>query len=224
MKNPRPEHRLHAGSAAGLSDSAKAAVALKARALRWLAQREHSSEELARKLRAHLQRRARAEVAAAHAAEAALAAAAETQPTQTLSVREQLAERAAAEAAQVQAVLEQLRSAGLLSDERAAASVLNAQAARSGRRRLQQLLQAKGLPEALVQGTLAQARETEFDRAWALWQRRYGEVPREASERARQQRYLISRGFDFDIVARVLRQAGDRSGCAFEAQEAAPDS
>jgi len=105
-------------------------------------------------------------------------------------------------------VLDELAAAGLLSDERAAASVLHSQAARSGQRRLQQLLQAKGLPAELVQHSLTQARGTEFDRAWALWQRRYGQPPRDAAERARQQRFLAARGFEFDIVARVLRQAG----------------
>lgn len=162
---------------------------LKGRALRWLAQREHSRAELERKLRRWVRTQAQVQAAAAQQ-----------------GAREDPASLPGT--ADITRVLDQLAAAGLLSDERAAASVLHSQAARSGQRRLQQLLQAKGLPDELVQHSLAEVRATEFDRAWALWQRRYGQPPQDAAERARQQRFLAARGFAFDIVARVLRHAG----------------
>lgn len=173
-------------------------LSLKARALRWLAQREHSRAELERKLLRSLQAQARKqEQADASAAAAGQGARTSPPPQGPLPGPEEIA-----------AVLDRLAAAGLLSDERAAASVLNSQAARSGQRRLQQLLQAKGLPDDIVRQSLAEVHSSEFDRAWALWQRRYGQPPRDAAQRARQQRFLAARGFSFDIVARVLRQAG----------------
>jgi regulatory protein len=149
------------------------APSLKGRALRYLAQREHSRAELARKLRRH----------------------ADTDSDSEAGAR-------------IDAALDELAAHGLLSDERAAASVLQTQAPRSGERRLKQVLQAKGLAPELVARTLAQTRGSEFDRALALWQRRFGQPPVDAAERARQMRFLQGRGFGFEIVSRVLRQAG----------------
>lgn len=176
-------------------------LSLKARALRWLAQREHSRAELERKLLRSLQAQARKQqqADAGRPAEPPGGPVARSSPQAAAPLPGP---------AEITAVLDRLAAAGLLSDERAAASVLNSQAARSGQRRLQQLLQAKGLPEALVRQSLAEVRGSEFDRAWALWQRRYGQPPQDAAQRARQQRFLAARGFSFDIVARVLRQAG----------------
>ena len=143
------------------------APSLKGRALRYLAQREHSRVELARKLRRFTE---------------------------------------AGEG--IDAALDELAAHGLLSDERAAASVLIHQAPRSGQRRLKQILQNKGLAPDLVASTLAQASGSELERAQAMWQRRYGAAPQDARERQRQMRFLQGRGFGFDVVAQVMRRAG----------------
>jgi regulatory protein len=145
------------------------APSLKGRALRYLAQREHSRAELARKLRRHT--------------EAGVG---------------------------IEAALDELAAHGLLSDERAAASVLVSQAPRSGERRLKQVLQGKGLAPELVASTLAQARGSEYERALALWQRRFGTTPADAAERARQARFLQARGFGYELIVRVLRAAGSQ--------------
>lgn len=167
-------------------------VSLRGRALRWLAQREHSRAELARKL-------------ARYAAEG-------TGTDNGNSLGADADGRAAdpcAAASHIEAVLDELSALGLLSDERAAASVLAAQAPRGGERRLKQVLQQRGLPPELVERTLAQARPGELERARALWQRRFGTPPSDAAERARQMRFLAGRGFDGDIVRRVVRGADE---------------
>lgn len=167
-------------------------VSLRGRALRWLAQREHSRAELARKL-------------ARYAAEG-------TGTDNGNSPGADAGGRAAdpcAVASHIEAVLDELSALGLLSDERAAASVLAAQGPRGGERRLKQALQQRGLPPELVERTLAQARPGELQRARALWQRRFGTPPSDAAERARQMRFLAGRGFDGDIVRRVVRGADE---------------
>lgn len=115
----------------------------------------------------------------------------------------------ASAAAQIAAALDELAAHGLLSDERAAASVLATQGARSGALRLKHQLQAKGLAPDLVAQTLQQARTTELDRARALWRRRFGSAPADAAERARQMRFLAGRGFDGDTVRRVVQQGAE---------------
>lgn len=145
------------------------ALSLQGRALRCLAQREHSRRELERKL-------------ARHAVGTPETGAAE----------------------QIAAVLDALAARGLLSEVRVAESLLASQGARLGSMRLKQVLQAKGLDAALVTATVQQARSTDLERARALWRRRYGAVAADAAERARQMRFLVGRGFDGEVVRRVV--------------------
>jgi regulatory protein len=111
--------------------------------------------------------------------------------------------------AQIAAALDDLSNKDLLSDARAAESVLVGQGRRYGVRRLKQTLQTKGLDAELVTSTLQQARLTELDRAREVWRRRYGAVAVDAAARAKQMRFLAGRGFDGDVIRRVV-QTQDR--------------
>jgi regulatory protein len=110
---------------------------------------------------------------------------------------------------QIAAALDDLASKDLLSDARAAESVLIGQGRRYGVRRLKQTLQTKGLDAELVTSTLQQARLTELDRAREVWRRRYGTVAGDAAARAKQIRFLAGRGFDGDVIRRVVRAADE---------------
>ncbi len=196
-------------------------LSIKGRALRYLSQREHSRQELERKLRRHVQNEARrrqrdgggpaAESGADVDADGdgdgdgashgdANANADAVSRAGALDVDKALREIAPA--------LDELAAAGLLSDERAAASVLHSQGARYGVRRLKQTLQQRGHEPELVTATLQQARITELARAQQVWRRRYGTPPADAAERARQVRFLMGRGFEGDVIRRVI-QGGD---------------
>jgi regulatory protein len=73
---------------------------------------------------------------------------------------------------------------------------------------LKQTLQMKGLAPELVSAILQQAGGTELDRAREVWRRRFGALAVDAAERARQMRFLAGRGFEGDVIRRVV-QAGD---------------
>ena len=153
---------------------ASSALSVKGRALRYLAQREHSRRELERKLARHV----------------------EDTPQ-------------ASAAAQIAAALDELAAKDLLSEARAAQSVLNGRGQRFGTRRLRQDLLVKGIDAELITATLQQARLTELDRARAVWGRRFGQPATDAAERARQMRFLAGRGFDGEVIRRVVRGADD---------------
>jgi regulatory protein len=185
---------------------------LKAAALRLLARREHSAAELQRKL----ERRAARAVGDGEPAGASSGPATET---------------AMATAMAITLAVQDLAARGLQSDARVAESVLAAQSRRHGQRRLAQTLKGKGLAAGLVESSLASVRSSEFERAMALWQQRFGQAPAlqslpTGSERqrqaARQARFLLARGFESEVVRRVLRQAGDEALAA--AAEATDDS
>jgi len=115
---------------------------------------------------------------------------------------------AASAQAQIALALDQLAAADLLSEARAAESVLSSQGRRYGSRRLKQVLLLKGLEPDLISATLRQAKGTELARAREVWRRRFGEQPADAAERARQMRFMAGRGFDGDVIRRVV-QGGD---------------
>lgn len=116
----------------------------------------------------------------------------------------------AAAVEQIRRTLDDLAERGLLSDERAAESLLASQGQRFGSRRLKQSLLAKGLAAELVAATMQHSRAGEFERALDLWRRRFGQPPADARERARQMRFLAGRGFEADIIRRLVK--GDAQG------------
>jgi regulatory protein len=109
------------------------------------------------------------------------------------------------EPGQLQRVLDELQAKGFISDERVAESVLHRRAARLGTARLRQELQAKGLAPELVSQALEPLRGSEVERARDVWRRKFEAPPQDATERARQARFLAARGFSGEVIAKVLR-------------------
>ncbi len=159
-------------------------LSLKARALQWLAQREHSRIELRRKLLRLARQRA---VAAQDDGRGIEAASAAPDP-----------------APEVDTLLDWLVAQRVLSDTRFVESRVNARAARYGNLRIRQELSQHGA--ALDSATAERLKASELARARAVWARKFGEVPaRQAAELARQMRFLAGRGFSPEIIRRVVR-------------------
>jgi len=158
-------------------------LSLKARALQWLAQREHSRIELGRKL-LRLARQRTAEQADGGGSEAASAA---LDP-----------------ASEVDALLDWLVAQRHLSDARFVESRVNARAARYGNLRIRRELGQHGA--ALDTATADRLKASELARARAVWERKYAGVPAtQAADRARQMRFLAGRGFAADVIRQVVR-------------------
>ena len=109
------------------------------------------------------------------------------------------------EPGQIDRVLDELQAKGFISEARVAASLLHRRSARLGDQRIRQELQSKGLDADTVAQALEQLRGTEHERAQAVWQRKFGAPAQDAKERARQMRFLLSRGFSADVVRRVVQ-------------------
>jgi len=159
-----------------------AAQSLKARALQWLAQREHSRVELRRKLLRLVRQRTVADAAGADPA----------------------AGGAVEALADVDALLDWLTDKRYLSNARFVESRVNARVARYGNVRIRQELKLHGA--ALDSAAIERLNGSELARAQAVWARKYGDKPTEAAaERSRQMRFLAGRGFSADVIRRVVR-------------------
>ncbi len=141
---------------------------LKGRALRLLSQREHSRQELERKLRPF--------------------------------------EEVPGELSQA---LDFLQAKDFINEQRVLESVVNRRASKLGASRVKQELQAKGLDPQAVSDALQGLRETELDRAREVWRKKFGQPALDANERARQMRFLLTRGFAAEAVRRVVSGADD---------------
>ena len=158
---------------------ATASLSLKGRALRLLSGREHSRAELERKLAEH-----------------------------------------AREPGELSRTLDELQARGFISAQRVVESVIHRRASRLGVARIRHELQQKGIEPALVQTAVASLQASELDRARAVWRRKFAAAPPSGSDadassklpadpmdRARQMRFLASRGFSGETIRRVVRGA-----------------
>ena len=157
-------------------------LSLKARAITLLAQREHSALELRRKLMRIARAQAETE--------------AETETEEATNDP----------AAKVDELLVWLRAQGYLDETRFVESRLHVRAARHGNLRIEQELAQHGL--ALGAEQKAALKDSEFERARLIWQRKFGSPGEDAAARAKQMRFLAGRGFSSEVIRRLLRQGG----------------
>jgi regulatory protein len=141
---------------------------LRARALRLLARREYSREELQQRLRSH----------------------AESEDD-------------------ISALLDQLEQRGWLSEARFAEQLVHARQGRYGSQRIAHELREKGVGDETIEGVLAQVRQDEYAVAKEVWRKKFGAPPADIKDRARQVRFLQSRGFRPEVVFRVVGQDED---------------
>jgi regulatory protein len=111
--------------------------------------------------------------------------------------------------AEIERVLDALERDKLLSDERYARTLTRTRGQRFGDARLRFDLKSAGVKPQQAHEALAALAGTELERARAVWARRFGAPPATAQERARQARFLQSRGFSPDTIRKVLRGVPD---------------
>ena len=137
---------------------------LKGRALRLLSQREHSRQELERKLRAF-----------------------EEVP------------------GELAAALDFLQAKDFINDQRVVESVVNRRASKLGAARIKQELQSKGIEGQAIQEAMQGMRASELERAREVWRKKFGQPATDANERAKQMRFLLTRGFATEAVRSVVQ-------------------
>lgn len=183
----------------------RAALTLKARALGYIAQREHSRVELRRKLVAAVMRQRRAAEVAAFRLDSAGA------DPQAMSggfeVPAALPPKAWPTEQDIDLLLDWLAAHDLLSAERFVETRIHLRAVRFGNLRIRQELAQHGLALDAAAATALQA--SELSRARSVWAKRFGTPAADAAGRAKQARFLAARGFGADVVRRVVSGLND---------------
>jgi regulatory protein len=161
------------------SKKPKQSPSLKARALRLLSLREYSRKTLAAKLT-------------------------ESEARWVKLGAEQTDQTPQAKALSIEAVLDDFEARGWLSDERFAEALVRRRSERYGTRKIADELERAGVDSKQSAKLLGALKETEFQRAYDLWSRKYGQKAQDQKERARQYRFLASKGFSSDVVSRII--------------------
>jgi len=109
----------------------------------------------------------------------------------------------------VDKILDDLAARGWLSDSRAVEQLVRLRRNRFGMQRIAYELRQKGIDEDLINDALPQMRDTELEAARSIWQRKFGIAPEDAKDKARQVRFMQSRGFMPDVIFKILQGADD---------------
>ena len=103
------------------------------------------------------------------------------------------------------AVLDQMTAQGYLSDARFANALVRQRTGTVSKRAISASLKAKGVDADVASAALAGSEVDDHDAMVALWRRKFGAPPGNDREKARQIRFLQSRGFALSAIFRLLR-------------------
>ena len=109
------------------------------------------------------------------------------------------------EADDVGMLLDDLEKRGWLSDARALEQTVRIRSARFGTQRIAHELRQKGIGDELISAAIPQLKEGELEAARAVWHRKFATPPQDQKEKAKQVRFLQSRGFSMDVIFKVMR-------------------
>lgn len=101
-------------------------------------------------------------------------------------------------------LLDDLEQRGWLSDARYAEQRAHASQSRYGSRKIEYELRQQGVAESLISTTLDNLKASEFDRALQVWLKKYTIPATTPKERNQQMRFLQSRGFEMEVIYRVV--------------------
>ena len=110
-----------------------------------------------------------------------------------------------AETDDLAALLDDLEKRGWLSDARAVEQIVRIRSARFGTQRIAHELRQKGISDELINASIPQMKEGELEAARNVWQRKFASPPQDQKEKAKQVRFLQSRGFSMDVIFKVMR-------------------
>ncbi len=157
------------------TDKKDAAQKLRNKALRLLTTREHSREELLRKLAQAKVRRTRDAVNA-------------PKPDKD----------------DISSLVDDLTAQGWQSDDRYAEAIVRRLTGQASRRFIADKLAQAGIKKDVAAIALEALEQDEIEVAQALWLRRFGDIPKDDKDRQRQIRFLLSRGFHLGDAFKIV--------------------
>jgi regulatory protein len=105
--------------------------------------------------------------------------------------------------------LDELQARDFINEDRVIESVVHRRAGKLGAARVKQELAAKGVSSEAVAAAMEGLRESEYSRALAVWRKKFDRPATDPNERAKQIRFLMTRGFNAEVVRKIVQGADD---------------
>lgn len=106
-------------------------------------------------------------------------------------------------------LLDAFEAQNWLSDRRFAESYVADHRARAGSIKLAYDLRQRGVSDAIIEAVLSENRDSELGRACDVWKKKFGAAPAGAAEKARQIRFMQSRGFAPEVIRRAINSTNE---------------
>jgi regulatory protein len=110
---------------------------------------------------------------------------------------------------ELEKALDELQAKDFINEQRVVDSVLHRRSSKLGTARIKQELQSKGLDAGAVLDAVDLLKSTEVERAREVWRKKFNASPENASERGKQIRFLMSRGFGSEAIRKVISDKHD---------------
>ena len=117
--------------------------------------------------------------------------------------------RYAQEGDDIEALLDTLEAAKLLSQSRFSKSLIHGRVHRYGNSRILSELQSHGIDADALVDIKADLASGEIARARAVWRKKFNQPPADAAERAKQMRFLLQRGFSHRAIQAAVKGGSD---------------
>lgn len=101
-------------------------------------------------------------------------------------------------------LLDEFEAKNWLSDRRYAESWVADHRAKAGSVKLAYELRQRGVPDAIIEAVLGENRDSELERARAVWRKKFGTLPEGTVDKAKQIRFLQGRGFNSEVIRSVV--------------------
>lgn len=113
--------------------------------------------------------------------------------------------RYAQEGDDIEALLDTLEAAKLLSQSRFSESLIHRRVHRYGNSRILSELQSHGIDAESLVDIKADLASGEVARAREVWRKKFNQPPGDAAERAKQMRFLLQRGFSHRAIQAAIK-------------------
>lgn len=110
-------------------------------------------------------------------------------------------------AEELDALLDELAARHWQSDSRFAEQFAASRSRKYGSRRIAMEMRERGIDRDTIREALAE--QDDLATAREQWRKKFGQPPADAAERAKQMRFLASRGFSMDIIRKVIAGCDD---------------
>ena len=102
-------------------------------------------------------------------------------------------------------IISKLREQDLQSDQRFCESYINSKKNKFGAQKIVFELTQKGVSEDLIATFIGELVRNEYDLALQVWNKKYSHTTQDINEKAKQIRFLQSRGFSFETIKKIIK-------------------